>query len=75
MHLRHILDSVMLMPKSDRLAALVGGLRLQLVVLRAGELLVRDVPVLVFVLVSEDLFDQLVLVSHHLRQNVVKVRV
>ena len=75
MHLRHILDSVMLMPKSDRLAALVGGLRLQLVVLRAGELVVRDEPVLVLVLVSEDLFDQLVLVSHHLWQKVVKVRV
>ena len=67
MHLRHILDSVMLMPKSDRLAALVGGLRLQLVVLRAGELLVRDVPVLVFVLVSENFLDQLVLITQHLK--------
>ena len=67
MHLRHILDSVMLMPKSDRLAALVGGLRLQLVVLRAGELLVRDVPVLVLVLVSENFLDQLVLITQHLK--------
>ena len=67
MHLRHILDSVILMPKSDRLAALVGGLRLQLVVLRAGELLVRDVPVLVFVLVSENFLDQLVLITQHLK--------
>ena len=67
MHLRHILDSVMLMPKSDRLAALVGGLRLQLVVLRAGELLVRDVPVRVFVLVSENFLDQLVLITQHLK--------
>lgn len=38
---------------------------LQLVVLRPGELVVRDEPVLVLVLVLEDLLDELVVLGDH----------
>merc|ERR1719228_488540 len=44
----------------------IAGKVSQLVVLGSAELLVRDQPVLVLVLVGKDLLDQLVLVLHHL---------